>query len=47
MNEKLSGNVLRNWDRFVDGLQDVTIIQGDIEVLPAVMLSMIAFCKRS
>ena len=32
VNEKLSGNVLRNWDRFVDGLQDVTVIQGNIEV---------------
>jgi hypothetical protein len=34
VNEKLSGNVLRNWDRFVDGLQDVTVIQGNIEVPP-------------
>ena len=24
--------MLRNWDRFVDGLQDVTVIQGNIEV---------------
>ena len=32
MNEKLAANVLRNWERFVDGLQQVTQVQADIEV---------------
>jgi len=32
VNEKLAGNVVANWQRFVDGLYDVTVIQRDIEV---------------
>ncbi len=31
VNERLAANVLRNWERFVEGLHDVTIIQRDVE----------------
>ena len=32
INERLAAAVLRNWEGFVDGLQEVTVVQADIEV---------------